>query len=142
MIQLLTTNRRALRNDAIYNELKAKIQRYSLERNDIEHTIISEKASKQLQKVLLEVLNMFGREQTVWIVVDRPDQCKRRPGPNHQKKLVKALVNLVESANVKIRILLVVNGHDWRVNEQIDEFGQQKENSVVVHTVRQRTVDN
>lgn len=144
-IQLLTANRRALRDDTRYDELRGKIQLYAMAANDTENDEdgrISTNANKALQDVVLEVLNLFREEQTVWIVVDRPDQCKRRGGPNHQKKLAKALVNLLESAKSTIRVLLVVNGHDWRVDDQFDEFGQSKQDSVVVHRAVQRPINN
>ncbi|KAK1991739.1 hypothetical protein LX36DRAFT_589824 [Colletotrichum falcatum] len=141
-IQLLTANRRALRDDARYNELRGKIQLYSMAAENCDDGRISTNVNKTLQDVVLEVLNSFGEGQTVWIVVDRPDQCKQRGGPNHQKKVAKALVNLLESAKSTIRVLLVVNGHDWRVDDEFDEFGQSNQDSVMVHKAMQGPVDN
>lgn len=144
-IQLLAANRGALRHDTQYTSLLGKIDDYLNAANMMEHEQegqISRDDITALQKVVLEVLNMFKKEQTVWIVVDRPDQCKRRGGPNHQKKLAKALVYLLESAKPTVRVLLVVNGHDWRVEEQVDEFGQRKEGSVIVHRAEQRPLNS
>ncbi|KAK7433892.1 hypothetical protein Landi51_13763 [Colletotrichum acutatum] len=148
-IQLLMANRRALRDDARYNELKGKIQLYAVAENEAKDDTrndkksektngISTNAKKALQDVVLEVLNLFKEEQTVWIVVDRPDQCKERGGHDHKRILAQALVNLLESAKSRVRVLLVVNGHDWRVDKEFDEFGQSKQDSVAVHTALQR----
>lgn len=141
IIQLLMQNRQALRNEAQYAELRAEINEYheATEAGDKKHEEQEnkDKALRLLEKVALRVLNIFEPTQTVWIIIDRVDRCRLRSGFNHQKKLLKTLVHLVEKSKGKVRVLAVVNGHDWKVGEYDDELGQRKEGSVILHTVEQ-----
>ncbi|KAJ3569812.1 hypothetical protein NPX13_g5955 [Xylaria arbuscula] len=88
----------------------------------------------------LRVLNMFDPSKTVWIIVDRIDECRNEPEDKsrqetrnlHRKTLLKFLVRLVEdeSLRVKVRVLGVVNGLDWRAEEHRDEIDQMKKESI------------
>jgi hypothetical protein len=145
IVQLLVQNRQALRIEAQHAELRAEIKEYHEAANvgDKEHEEhkYSDKALRLLQKIALRVLNMFEPTQTVWIIIDRVDRCKLGSKFNHRKKLVKTMVHLVERAKVKVRVLAVVNGFDWKVDEQSDEFEQSNEESVILHIDRQGMIN-
>ena len=164
IIQLLNQNRGALQNEAVYAELNAELREYAklleesqqttalshaLRIKDIKKAInkakafieeLSNKANAILQKVALRVLNTFDPTKPVWIVLDRGDKCKAGAF-NHRKKLAKSLVYLVENAKVNVKILAIVNGYDWRVDEMADELGQSKEESLNVHKMEQKRID-
>ncbi|KAJ5817754.1 hypothetical protein N7447_007762 [Penicillium robsamsonii] len=128
VIQLLRQNREALQNQKQYDELYAAVQQY--------HQISYNQPSSQkelvrheeaLLKVALRALDMFDLRKTVWIILDRVDQCKHGGWEaNHRKMLVRAMVRLVEGAKVKVKVLAVVNGYDWNADNESDEFGQIK----------------
>ncbi|KAL7789034.1 hypothetical protein V8C37DRAFT_387015 [Trichoderma ceciliae] len=147
LFQLLTLSPKALQNYAQYAELCAEIQEYQAAREATE----AKELDKDLQecagnpdailhKVALRILKMLDQNKTVWIILDRVDQCKSDSRINHRKRLMKSIVYLLEKATVKIRVLAVVNGYDWRVEEQSDEFGASNHASVIVHTCRQEVV--
>lgn len=100
-----------------------------------------DKAQRRLQKVALRVLNLLESTQTVWIIIDRADRCRLGSDFNHRKKLVKILVHLVERAKVKVGVLAVMNGFDWKVDELGDELGQSNEASVILHTDQQDIIN-
>lgn len=132
--RLLSKNRDVLRNEIQHAELQAELENYENARS--EPHIVQE----LLGKVALRVLNMFDPSMTVWIILDRLDQC-RGQGPRnlHRKTLLKFLARLVEDRNlrVRVRVLAVVNGVDWRPEEQQDEIGQTEHDSIVFWTLEQ-----
>lgn len=50
------------------------------------------------------------------------------------------MVYLLENTTIRIRILAIVNGYDWKVEEQHDEFGASNQSSVIVDTHKQRLI--
>ncbi|KAI0853359.1 hypothetical protein F5Y00DRAFT_257384 [Daldinia vernicosa] len=144
IIQLLTLNPQALENDKQYEELRAEVKKYctaleaeSQSHNEHEH---SDAVNILLQRVALRVLNMFDQTKPVWIIMDRVDNCKLGK-VNHRKKLMKALVYLLENAAVKVKVLVVANGYDWKADKESDEFGQSRPESIIVHTAQQKVIN-
>ncbi|KAI0106667.1 hypothetical protein F4814DRAFT_428650 [Daldinia grandis] len=146
IVQLLMLNPQALGNDKQYEELRAEAEKYrttpkAKPQSNSEHGHeYSDTANVLLQKVALRVLNMCDRTKPVWIILDRVDNCKSG-NVNHRKKLMKALVYLLENAAVKVRVLVVVNGYDWKADNERDEFGQSRHESIIVHTAEQSTLN-
>lgn len=94
-----------------------------------------------LTKILVQSLALFDPGTTVWMVLDRADQCHTSrdsfsPGRKHQqrKALLKALVHAVENTGLVLKVLLVVNHADWRVENHADDLRQEKSNSLVIAT--------
>lgn len=140
ILQLLTLNPQVLQNEKQYAELHAELEEYQgaveVEKQSNNEQEYGNTINTLLQKVALRVLNLFDQAGPVWIILDRVDRCKS--GKNDQrKKLMKALVHLLEKAVVKVRVLVVVNGGDWKVDEVSDEFGQIHHESVIVHREEQ-----
>ncbi|KAI0897172.1 hypothetical protein F4806DRAFT_495680 [Annulohypoxylon nitens] len=142
ILQLLTLNPQVLQNEKQYIELCAELEEYrgavEVEKQSHNEQENGNTITKLLQKVALRVLNLFEQTRPIWIILDRVDQCKLGK-KDDRKKLMKALVHLLEKAAVKVRVLVVVNGWDWRVDKVSDEFGQIHQESVIVHTEEQKT---
>jgi hypothetical protein len=137
ILQLLIMNTDALQNEIQYNELMSEIHEY---RSSAESKRdYNDKTSTYLQNVAIRILNTFDSTRSVWIILDRVDRCRNHPKSNYRKKILKAMVHLVENSKAKIRVLAVVNGHDWRVDEEIDELGQNRPKSIAIHLARQET---
>lgn len=92
-------------------------------------------------KILVQSLALFDPKTTVWMILDRADQChlpqaQITPGRiNQQRKaLVKALVHTVERTGLVLKVLLVVNNAEWRVEKHADDLGQEKSDSLVIGT--------
>ncbi len=137
IFRLLSMNRHALRDEKQYAELQAELQSY---KNAIRTGSKPHIIQESLGKVALRVLNLFDSSKTVWIILDRLDQCRGHESRNlHRKTLLKFLVKLVEDERlrVRVRILAVVNGVDWRAEEQHDEIDQTKKESIVFWTLEQ-----
>ncbi|KAI1176379.1 hypothetical protein F4777DRAFT_597702 [Nemania sp. FL0916] len=137
IFRLLSLNRHILRDEKQYAELQAELQIYDqATRIGHEPHIIQE----SLGRVALRTLNMFDPSMTVWIIIDRADQCRGHGSRNlHRKALLKFLVRLVENENLKVRVrvLTVVNGVDWKPEEQEDEIDRSKNDSIVFLTLEQ-----
>lgn len=142
LLQLLRQKRQALRDEKEHAELCAELRKYDelsnkKEKDDmIEYTRIA-----TLQKIALRVVNFFEESETVYIIVDRVDRCRDPRKADHRKALVKALVRMVEGAKCNLKILAVINGYDWIVEERRDEFGEEKKGRVIIHTERQCRLD-
>jgi hypothetical protein len=88
-----------------------------------------------VQKFAVHVVNLFEEPETVYIIVDRVERrIDSRKGADHRKVLLKALVGMVEGAKCNLKILAIINGYDWRVEERRDEFGTVKKGTVIIHT--------
>ncbi|KAL6823381.1 hypothetical protein V8C40DRAFT_247949, partial [Trichoderma camerunense] len=144
LFQLLRQTNEALQDDTQYAELHAEIQKYqkATETGGSKHTLhdYSDVADTLLRKAAVRILKMVNQNKTVWIILDRVDQCKSSTKAKHQKRLIKALVYLLENTTIRIRILAIVNGYDWKVEEQHDEFGASNQSSVIVDTYKQRLI--
>ncbi|RSL52150.1 hypothetical protein CEP54_011057 [Fusarium duplospermum] len=138
IIKLLAKNKAALHHEEKFAELRSDFQAYL--RLAESHKASEHEVQRGLDKVTLRVVNMFGQNRTIWIVLDRVDQCKlgprqrsasqRRGGPT----LLRSMVHLVEQAVPRVKVLAVVNKADWPVEDQVDELDQQRKESVVIRT--------
>ncbi|KAJ6443245.1 LIM domain-containing protein [Purpureocillium lavendulum] len=139
--QLLSINKTGMRDEAQFRELWAALQRYKAASESSGGRV--REVKRALEDAALRSLNMFGAGRTVWIVLDRVDRCRTAPGPGatlSQKDrlaLLRSMVCLVERAAATVKILAVSNRVDWRVEEQEDELGQEREGSVVIRTFSQ-----
>ncbi|UNI23974.1 hypothetical protein JDV02_009759 [Purpureocillium takamizusanense] len=135
--QLLSVNKGPLQDKPQFDEMWSALNSY-------EAAVSSpsgdrHKIREKLRDAALRALNMFGAGKTVWIILDRVDQCRPEPHlitprnyPGRDSRaLLAALVYLVEQATVTVKVLTVVNRLDWAVEEQLDEFGRSKEGSMV-----------
>lgn len=85
-----------------------------------------------LDRVILEALNTFRDDQTVWIVLDRVDKCcavydaaQKYSSPRRGRQyLLKSLVKVVKESTSKVKVLAIVNRTDWRVEEEEDYEGE------------------
>lgn len=131
LLRLLSTNRDVLRDEKRYDELRAELQSYqTLVRSSSD----AHKVLESLSKVASRVLRMFDSSTIVWIVLDRLDKCHVGENRNfHRKMLLKFLVKVVEDRDIRlrVRVLGVVNGVDWKPEDCSDEIDQTKEDSVV-----------
>ncbi|KAI1359171.1 hypothetical protein F5Y08DRAFT_349924 [Xylaria arbuscula] len=137
LFRLLSAHPHVLRDGEQYSELQAELQSY---KSAIDAHSQLQTTQTLLTTIALRVLNMFDPSKTVWIIVDRIDECRNEPEDKsrqetrnlHRKTLLKFLVRLVEdeSLRVKVRVLGVVNGLDWRAEEHRDEIDQMKKESI------------
>lgn len=135
--RLLAMNGPSLRDGSRYQELSAELHRYGKARRTATGL---RSVHEALGNLALRVLNMFDPSKTVWIILDRLDQCRGNESRNlHRKTLLRVLVKLVEDPNLKVRVrvLAVVNGVDWKPDEERDELGQTKDGSIVFCTLHQ-----
>ncbi|PLB40287.1 uncharacterized protein BDW47DRAFT_116070 [Aspergillus candidus] len=145
LIQLLRQNSQVLRDQNKYNELYAAVRKYNQAvtlqvENGRQKS--GRKANKLLQDVALHVLNLFDPHHTIWIILDRVDQCRSERETYHRKSLMKTLVYLVEKVEVRVKVLAVVNGYDWKLDEQDDELECSNPSRVVFRTVHQQETDS
>ncbi|CAI6341352.1 unnamed protein product [Periconia digitata] len=94
-----------------------------------------------LSKIMVQSLTLFDPGTTVWIILDRADQCrtsreKESSGTRNQqqKALLRTLVHAVEGSSIVLKILVVVNATDWDVQKHANDLRQKKEDSVVIET--------
>lgn len=150
ILRLLEMNPEGLREQSQHNELFAALSEYC---EAVKHSSMADQARTRwiqslLLKVACKVLGMFDSSKTVWVVLDRLDQCRptttssvRAVRTAHCKALLKALVKLVEADEVeaKLWVLVVVNGLDWNVEEEADELDadQTKRDRLIIQSFRQ-----
>jgi hypothetical protein len=122
ILRLLYLNPTALRAGLEYSELRAELQKYRKIQTESDKAIVH----ASLEKVALRVLNTFNSANTIWIILDRVDECQAPPTgsrSNYQRKaLMKAMVHLVELTHVKVRILAVANSWRWDIKEEENDF--------------------
>ncbi|KAI2642295.1 hypothetical protein GGS21DRAFT_487150 [Xylaria nigripes] len=135
--RLLNMNQDVLRDEKQYTELQAETRKYE---NATRTRSALHIRQELLGRIALRAFNMLNMSTTVWIILDRLDQCQGGGSRNlHRKTLLRFLVKLVENENlrVRVRVLAIVNGVDWRPEEQSDEIGQTKKESVEFWTLEQ-----
>ncbi|PLN81836.1 hypothetical protein BDW42DRAFT_185144 [Aspergillus taichungensis] len=145
LIQLLRQNSQVLQNQNKYNELYAAAKKYNQAatlQNENGRQKTGRKSIKLLQDVAFHVLNLFDPHHTIWIILDRVDQCRSEQETYHRKSLMKTLVYLVEKAEVRVKVLTVANGYDWKLDEQEDELDCSNPSRVGFCTVRQQESDS
>jgi cell division protein FtsL len=135
LIQLLHSNRQALHSDeAGYTELRNELRKYQKE-------TFSGGRHTHLKAVALRTLNMLGSSgKTIYIVLDRVEWCQvisdeEAESADHREKILETMVYLVEEAQVRLRVLAVVNALVFPL-EKVD-LGQKRNDSVIIHTAKQ-----
>ncbi|KAI5460479.1 hypothetical protein BGZ63DRAFT_247756 [Mariannaea sp. PMI_226] len=137
IFELLSMNKEALRHGQEFCELWAELRSYA--------QLAQSRDAPQYEvqqgpyKVALRAIDLFGPNRTIWIVLDRVDKCRLAPGQRgsqHRggRMLLQTMVHLVEQAVPRVKVLAVVNRADWHVEDQVDELGQQREESVMIQT--------
>lgn len=143
IFQLLLQNRRALRDENQTQELHRELRTISSTTDtDLEEDQDSLDTYQVgvLQRAAVRVLSMLDPNKVIWIIIDRADRCNGRSKFDYQKRLLQALVYIVENTDAKVKILSISNGHDGTINDRADELGQTKgKNRVTVHVCRQNT---
>lgn len=142
VLQLLEQSRVSLRNEEQYTELCAELQIY---RKSVEvhgRSGDSRDTNEALERVALKALNMFAPTETVWIFLDRVDRCRSSSRKANGKRLLKALVHLVEKASLKVRVLVTVNGYDWPADSQVDELGYVHRESIYCSRMEQSSKED
>lgn len=138
IFRLLVLNRLALRDRDQYAELCAELQEYD---KATQAKAPRSRLQELLVKIAFRVLNMFDSSKTIWIILDRLDQCKGKESRNlHRETLMNIMIRLVEeqqSLKVKVRVLGIVNAADWKFDEYIRERDQTKNGSIILRTFHQ-----
>lgn len=144
ILRLLELNRETLREQGKCDEFFAALDIYAEVAGE---PIVGDRShvrsmQDRLVKVASATLSMFDPSKTVWIVLDRLDQCRfteEPPSNFHRKALLKALVKLVEDDGIKtkLRILIVVNAWDWQVEVDELDMDRTKGDRLILKTFRQ-----
>lgn len=120
-------------------KLDREMEKYS--RLDLEHNKPMHKTQETLANILAQSLALFNLETTIWIIIDRADQCRLpqaedRGGLKHQQRraLLRSLVTAVEKSQILLKVLVIVNTTDWDVQKQERHLGQEKEGSLIIET--------
>ncbi|KAI1387951.1 uncharacterized protein F4822DRAFT_444459 [Hypoxylon trugodes] len=139
ILQLLILNPQVLRDDTQYQELCAEIESYrtTAQEQSRDDRDCSNTLNDLLQNLALRVLNMFDPSKPIWIIIDRVDKCKLDRS-SHRKRLMRALAYLVKNSSVKIRVLVTVNGYDWKVEEERTDFDPDGDTRIIIHTAHQK----
>lgn len=132
-IQLLRQKSHVLTNGTQGDELRAELEKLQKCDNNPKETDNNKLSA--FHRVALRVMSFFNESETVYIILDRADRCcnlKRRH--DHRKPLLKELVKMVEAARCKLKVLVVINAHQWRVEARQDELGMKLKERVIIHT--------
>ena len=132
LLQLLRQRNGILRDEKRYMELRTELGKFK-------QTGLAEgdKASA-MERVAERVIHFFDKSETLYIIVDRADRCRVPSKADHRKILIKTLVKMVEATRCKLKILTVIDGRSWRVENYQDELGVKMKDRVIVHTAEQR----
>ena len=142
-LQLIRQKREVLRNKSLCDELRAELYELQKYERRSDGKVVGSEDGKlaALHKVALRVVNLFDESETVHVVLDRVDRCcdlKKRV--DHRKPVLKALVKMVEAARCRLRVLVVVNGYQWSVEQRVDELEVKIKGRFIVHTAEQGDV--
>ena len=137
LLQLLRQKHQVLRNKSQSDELRAEL--YKLQKHEHEPNAAQDERLSALHKVALRVVGFFDESETVYIILDRLDRCcDWKQQVHHQKPLLKALVRMVEAARCKLRVLVVIHGYLWPIEEEWEELKEKANGRIIVHTARQK----
>ena len=115
LLQLLRKKSHTLRNEKQYAELCSELHTLQRYNNQAKERIDEDDRISAIQKVALRVISFFDDSETVSIIIDRGDRCRDWEESDHRKELVKVLVQMVEAARCKLKILAVIHGQSWPV---------------------------
>lgn len=136
LLQLLRRKSGSLRDERRYAELRTELGKFQQTGLDGDDKILV------MERVALRVIDLFEESETLYIVVDRADRCRDpKAAVDHRKVLLRIFVKMVERARCKLRVLIVIDGHSWRVEDYGDELGAIMDDKVIMHTEEQETRD-
>ncbi|KAK8074085.1 hypothetical protein PG994_004984 [Apiospora phragmitis] len=136
LLQLLKQRPSALQSEDGYAELQAKLHEYE-EMDEASDTLVS-----VLRSIALRVIDSFEASETVWIILDRVQTCGYEGNKaGVRRNFLRLMVYLVERSRARLRVLAIVNGHDWYVDREVDGLEIRKSGSVIVHTIRQQELE-
>ena len=137
LLQLLESNRSALhRDEAGYTELCNELREYQKETS-------SGGRHSHLKAMALRTLNMLGSSgKTIYIVLDRVELCQvisdEAESADHREKILEIMVYLVEEAQVRLRVLAVVNALVFPLEGA--GINRTKKERVIIYSVKQETL--
>ena len=135
LLQLLRRKSSTLRNERRYAELRTELGRFQQTGAEEDNKVLA------MERVALRMIDFFEESETLYIVVDRADRCRDPRVVDHRKVLLRIFVKMVEAARCKLRVLIVIDGHSWRVEDYRDELGAKMDDRVIVHMEEQETKD-
>ena len=142
-LQLLRRKCQVLRNKSQCDEFRAEL--YELQKYEHRDKKVMETEDERLSalhKVALRVMGFFDESETVYVILDRAECCcDFKKTVDHRKPLLKTLVKMVEAARCKLRVLVVINGYQWNVEQRRDELEEKMEGRVIVHSAEQGNID-
>lgn len=139
LLQMIRQRIAVLRDESQYNELRAELHKWNdNEQETKSHLEADDRKLSALRKVIRRVICFFEESDTVYIILDRVDRCcDLKKKLDHRKILLKVLVEMVKVARCKLRLLVVINGDQWDVEQKMDDIEDKMEGRVVVHTLEQ-----
>ena len=135
LLQLLRRKSDSLRNERRHAELRTELGRFQQTGADEDDKILA------MERVALRVIDFFEESESLYIVVDRADRCRDPKAVDHRKALLRIFIKMIEAARCKLRVLTVIDGHSWSVENHRDELGAKMDDRVIMHTEEQETRD-
>lgn len=141
-VQLLRKRCEVLRTTERYNQLRTDLLKFNnLEKNQTSSRADKVAKLKAFQNVAACVIGLFNEEDEVVIVIDRADRCGRlREGEDQRKAFLKVLVKMTHEARCKLKILVILDGIRWPLEDHKDELEISKRERVIIHTIRQELI--
>ena len=120
--QLFRQRRQALRNKSQSDELRVELHELRKHQDEDERNMESkDNRISAFTKIALRVMNFFDKSQIVDVILDRADRCcDLKNGIDHRKPLLKALVKMVEAARCRVKVIVVINGYQWDIEQRQD----------------------
>lgn len=137
--RLLLNSKHGLRKEREVEKLERHLETYSrlLKGQDVPMYQLQE----ILASILAQSLMLFDSGTTVWIIIDRADQCRtsraiESSGTRNQQRnaLLKTLVHAAEKSRIVLKVLVIVKATDWDVQKYARDIGQERDDSVVIET--------
>jgi len=137
LLQLLRQKSSVLRDERRYAELRTQLGKLHQTEMDEDDRISA------VESIAIRVIDFFDESEVLYIVMDRADRCRdpKKADADHRKTLLRVFVKMVEAARCRLKILTVVNGRDWRVENYRNDLGAKMMERLIVCTVEQRVRD-
>lgn len=98
----------------------ASYELWKLEGQDDKGSATDDDRLSALQRAVIRVISVFDESETVHVTLDRIERCcDLKRGVDNRKPLLKALVQMVEAARCKLKVLVVINGYQWSMEDRI-----------------------
>ncbi|KAL6714365.1 hypothetical protein ACLMJK_007788 [Lecanora helva] len=137
LLQLLRQRSDVLRHRHRHAELRAELKKLSSH----ESTDYDDRTAA-VERVALSIVDFFDEVETIYMIVDRTDRCRDPKVIDHRKALLQILIAMVEAARCKLKILCVVDGRSWPVEDYQDELGVKTKERLIIHTLVQNIRDD